>query len=67
MRQVQTEYMNLYISDPVAHWDKKIVVLNLIAGCAISHYTFKSGATQVLIPVEQLQEYMSSLVMSELA
>lgn len=60
------QLMGEYNNNREKEWIKKTTVLNLIITASISQYTYRQGAEQVQITLEQLGGYLENLVLPEL-
>jgi exportin-2 (importin alpha re-exporter) len=59
-------YLADYQQNRDAQWNKKASLLNLLITASISQYTYRSGATEINIPEENLWQYITQLVIPEL-
>ena len=59
-------YLAEYQNNRANEWAKKTTLLNLLITASISQYTYKSGASEINIPDQQLFEYLQQLILPEL-
>ena len=58
--------MEDYMKNRNSEWQKKVTCLNLIITACITGYTYRHGATSIVIGLGLLENYLKSLVFPEL-